>query len=93
MFSQRFGKQVFITEHAIDRMNERNISNKDVLNALENGKIKCKDKTKFWVYHNFINRVDNLVCLAVVDEGVLVIKTVMINWQLRGQDNENKILQ
>jgi len=36
-----------------------------------------------WIYYDFSNRTDNLVCVAIVDKESIIIKTVMINWQLR----------
>jgi len=29
-------------------------------------------------------RSDNLVCAAVINDESIIIKTIMINWQLRG---------
>ncbi len=82
MLSKRFGLPVRITRHARERMRERSISKEELLELLECGEVRKKDAQRMWVYHEFTGRDDNLVCAAVVKEQVLVIKTVMIRWEL-----------
>ena len=82
MFSRRFGLPVRITRHAAARMMERRISEDDLLAVLEWGEVRHKDERRFWVYHALAGRDDNLVCAAVVAEDALVVKTVMIRWEV-----------
>jgi hypothetical protein len=35
----------------------------------------------FWLYKHVAGREDNLLCVAVVIDNVLVIKTVMHHWK------------
>ncbi len=82
MFSKRFHRRVVITRHAIARMQERGIHKGELLALIEGGTVKEKDKQHFWIYHAFAHRHDNLMCAAAVQEENLVIKTVMIRWEL-----------
>ncbi len=41
-----------------------------------------KDDRRLWVYHELEGRDDNLVCAAVVLEDAVVVKTVMIRWEV-----------
>ncbi|MGE0086930.1 MAG: DUF4258 domain-containing protein [Desulfococcaceae bacterium] len=82
MKSKRFHKQIYVTHHAAERMKERNITETMLLDIIENGEIKHKDIKRLWIYKEFSERSDNLICAAVVSEDMLVVKTVMINWQL-----------
>lgn len=83
MFSKRFNKTIQISRHAQFRALERKVSDEYIVDIIEYGKIKIKDKKRLWLYHSFTNRDDNFLCLAVVMEDVLVVKTVMINWELK----------
>ncbi len=84
MYSQRFGKEVVITEHARQRMQERSIDEASLLNLVETGDIQAVDERHLFIYGSLPGRHDNLLCAAVVQEEVLVVKTVMVNWTLRG---------
>lgn len=82
MYNKRFGLTVRITRHARERMKERGVSEGELFLLLENGKIKHKDAQRCWVYGALPGRKDNPVCAAVVLEDELVVKTVMIRWEV-----------
>jgi hypothetical protein len=77
MYSQRFNRSIILTKHAKIRMQERNISEVELLEVIDNSHIRTKDDTHFWSYKNFDYRTDNLICAVLVLESVLVVKTVM----------------
>ncbi len=82
MRSARFGLPIMITRHARSRMQERGVTEAELLELLEYGELRHKDESRLWVHHAFAQRDDNRVCAAVVIENVLVIKTVMIRWEV-----------
>jgi len=53
-----------------------------LLDLIETGECREKDKQRLWLFKAFPDRDDNLICAAVVLEKELVIKTVMIRWEL-----------
>jgi len=63
-------------------MQERGILERDMVELIEHGAIKEKDEQHLWIYHTFSHRHDNLMCAAAVQGKNLVIKTVMIRWEL-----------
>ena len=84
LFSKRFGKNVWVTNHARESMLRRNVDMATLLQVIENGAIKRRDTMNLWVFMHIQERDDNLVCAAVVEQTAVVIKTVMINWELEG---------
>jgi hypothetical protein len=38
-----------------------------------------------WVFTHIQERADNLICAAVVEQAAVVIKTVMVNWELEDE--------
>jgi hypothetical protein len=58
-------------------MVEREISDADLLDIIETGSTKFRDKNHLWVYKHYINRTDNLICAVLVLEHAVIIKTVM----------------
>lgn len=84
-FSERFNKNVRITNHALESMLRRNVDMATLLQVIENGAIKRSDEVNMWVFMHIQERDDNLVCAAVVKQAAVVIKTVMINWELEGK--------
>lgn len=82
-YSERFGKNVWLTNHAIESMAKRRITLPEVKALIELGEYKLIDKRHGWVYYQFLERDDNLVCAAVIEETALIIKTIMIEWQER----------
>ena len=81
MQSKRFGLPVHVTRHAAERMTERNISQKELVDLIDTGMPRYKDETRLWVAKELKGRADNLVCAAVVLEDRLVVKTVMHHFQ------------
>jgi len=77
MFSQRFGRPVVLTLHARRRMAERSIGEDILLKLIERGTVRHKDERRLWIAGHFPDRQDNLLCIAVVLEEAVVIKTVM----------------
>ena len=82
MYSKRFGLNVRITRHAMQRMKERKVSEDELFLLLKNGHIKRKDAQRCWVYAALPGREDNPVCAAIVLEDELIVKTVMIRWEV-----------
>ena len=84
-FSQRFGKNVWVTRHARKSMQKREIDDATLERVLEQGEVKRKGDVDMWIFMHIEGRPDNLVCAAVVEAAALVIKTVMINWELEDE--------
>lgn len=84
-FSRRFGKNVWITRHARNSMLKRAIDDVTLEWVIEEGEIKRKNDIDMWVYAHVDGRQDNLICAAVVEASAVVIKTVMINWELEDE--------
>jgi hypothetical protein len=84
-FSKRFGKNVWITNHARESMQRRRIDVATLERVIEEGKIKRRDEVNLWVFTHIQERADNLICAAVVEQAAVVIKTVMVNWELEDE--------
>jgi len=84
-FSRRFGKNVWITRHARNSMLKREIDDATLERVIEEGEIKRKNDVDMWVYLHIDGRQDNLICAAAVESSAVVIKTVMINWELEDE--------
>jgi hypothetical protein len=82
MFSKRFLLEVRLSHHAKMRMVERRITDEVIMDLLETGMTRYKDEKRLWIYKAYADRNDNLLCIAVVIESVLVIKTVMHHFEL-----------
>ena len=76
-FSNRFNRAIVITKHAQLRMAERGISDADLFDIVETGSTKFRDENHLWVYKLMANRSDNLICVVLVLEHSVIIKTVM----------------
>jgi len=63
-------------------MRERVITDAMLLDLIETGECREKDKQRLWLFKEFPERDDNLICAAVVLEKELVVKTVMVRWEL-----------
>jgi len=83
MFCKRFQREVQVTRHARERLNQRAISENELLELLESGSVKEKDSSRLWIAKHFEKRQDNLVCAAIVLEDKLIVKTVMhhFSWE------------
>ena len=87
-FSQRFHKNVWITNHARESMEKRNIDKSAIMEIINNGDIKQRDEIHLWVYKHIEGRTDNLICAAVIEQQAVIIVTVMTNWELE-EDHED----
>jgi len=83
MHCERFGLEVHITRHARERMVQRNITEIELSALLAEGESRYKDDIRLWIAKYFPGRMDNLLCLAIVLEDRLVVKTVMhhFSWE------------
>lgn len=84
-FSERFGKNVWITRHARESMLRRGVDVAMLERVIEEGEIKHRDTMNLWVFKHFQERTDNLVCAAVIEQAAVVVKTVMIHWELEDE--------
>lgn len=60
-------------------MAKRDITLPEVKQLIEEGNVEYKDDKHGWVYFDFANRNDNLVCAAIIHDQTIIIKTIMIN--------------
>ncbi|CAO1661381.1 DUF4258 domain-containing protein [Halomonas sp. NYA30] len=81
MYSKRFNREVHITRHARERMQQRGLNEAQLSELLETGKTRFKDETRLWIAKAFVQRTDNLICAAVVLEDQLIVKTVMHHFE------------
>jgi hypothetical protein len=82
--STRFGKRVWLTNHAIESMAKRRVTLDQVKTLVELGTYLDKGEGNGWIFHRLEERGDNLVCAAVVNGQALIVKTIMIHWSERG---------
>ena len=82
MFSQRFQRRVQVTRHAVQRMAERDVSDELLLKIIDAGSIRQRYATHLWVWLDVEGRADNLLCVVLVLEQAVVVKTVMHHWEL-----------
>ena len=83
MYSERFGLEVRITHHAMQRMIARSITELELALIIEEGQTRYKDDRRLWIAHRFKERSDNLLCVPVVLEEELIVKTAMhyFSWE------------
>jgi len=83
MYSERFGLEVRITHHAMQRMVARSITELELALIIEEGQTRYKDDRRLWIAHRFKERSDNLLCVPVVLEDELIVKTAMhyFSWE------------
>jgi len=81
--SQRFGKQVHLTHHALRRMEQRGLSREVVMDLIETGTVRQKDAEHWWICRAVEGRPDNHVCAAVLSRQALIVKTLMTHWEER----------
>lgn len=82
MQSIRFNRTVILTRHATLRMIERDITESELLAVIDTGDTRYKDDTHLWAYKHLDNRTDNLICAILVLENVIVVKTIMHNFEM-----------
>ena len=81
MQSVRFGLPIVLTEHAKQRMAERDISASLMLEIIDTGTVKEAGGSHYWLYKHLTQRADNLLCVAAVIENAVVVKTIMHHWE------------
>ena len=83
MYSERFGLEVKITRHALQRMRSRSITEPELALIIEEGQTRYKDEQRLWIAHRFEERSDNLLCVPVALEDKLIVKTAMhhFSWE------------
>ena len=84
-FSKRFGKNVWVTRHARESMLRRKVDADTLKRLIEEGEVKRRDEASLWVFMHIQDRAVNLICAAVVEQAALIVKTVMINWELEDE--------
>ncbi|MDD3352903.1 DUF4258 domain-containing protein [Zoogloea sp.] len=82
MHSRRFDRPIILTRHARLRMDERNISQAELLAVIDTGETRYKDDSHLWAFKHISERADNLVCAVLVLEDSVVVKTVMHHFSL-----------
>lgn len=82
MFSTRFQRIIVITRHAQMRMDERGINEALLLDVIDSGETRYRDTTHLWVFKDFRERSDNLLCAVLVLEDQLIVKTVMHHFEV-----------
>ncbi len=83
MDSIKFNRPIVITRHAKERMEQRNVSDSQLLDIIDNGDTKYSDLTHLWAYKNIAGRDDNFICAVLVLENAVVVKTVMHHFELK----------
>ena len=80
MYSKRFDRPITVTDHGRRRMAERAVSDILLIDLVETGDVRNKDEARLWIAKHYADRSDNLLCVAVVLESAVVVKTVMHNF-------------
>ncbi|RKT47216.1 DUF4258 domain-containing protein [Thiocapsa rosea] len=81
--SDRFGKKVWLTNHAIESMAKRRVTLDEVKTLIEQGTYLPKTDRHGWISHQCDARDDNLICAAIFNGDAVIVKTVMVNWTVR----------
>ena len=66
-------------------MQRRNVDAATLERVIEEGEIKRRNEMNLWVFAHIQERGDNLICAAVVEHAAVVVKTVMVNWELEDE--------
>ena len=53
-----------------------------LLRLIDEGDTRYSDESRLWAWLNVAGRDDNLLCLALVLENAVIVKTVMHRWEL-----------
>lgn len=81
-YSQRFGKPVWLTKHARQRMLARQVTEELLVAVIEHGTILERDHQNVWIFQRTEDPLLGMVCAATVVGDALIIKTVMTHWRL-----------
>lgn len=82
LYSSRFQRPIVITHHAAQRMAERGISGELLLEIIDTGSTRYSDARHLWAWLGIAGRIDNLICVVLVLEDAVIVKTVMHHWEL-----------
>ena len=63
-------------------MQSRNVGADLVLKIIDTGYLRYSDLVRLWAWLELPDRQDNLLCLALVLEDAVVVKTVMHHWEV-----------
>jgi hypothetical protein len=63
-------------------MADRGITEAVLLRVIDEGKTRYRDAEHLWVWLEVPGRDDNLLCVVLVLEGRLIVKTVLHRWEL-----------
>lgn len=63
-------------------MRERFIDDAMLLDLIETGETRYKDAIRLWIFKDYTDRDDNLICAAVVLETTLIVKTIMHHFEI-----------
>ena len=83
-WSGRFQRRVWLTDHALARAAEREIPVETLLDVIETGTLREKDKIQCWIWKAVEERDDNLLCVAVLLADAVIVKTVMHHFDPEG---------
>lgn len=62
-------------------MQERGLSELLLLDLIETGTLKLKDREHGWIFKCYPDREDNLICAAILLGEVVIVKTVMHHFE------------
>nr|VFK65126.1 MAG: hypothetical protein BECKUNK1418G_GA0071005_105716 [Candidatus Kentron sp. UNK]VFK71303.1 MAG: hypothetical protein BECKUNK1418H_GA0071006_105916 [Candidatus Kentron sp. UNK] len=74
--SARFGKRLWLTNHAIESMAKRNVTLHEIMRLIEEREYRAKGETHGWIFRHFPERSNNLMRAAVVNKQTITVKTV-----------------
>nr|VFJ43176.1 MAG: protein of unknown function (DUF4258) [Candidatus Kentron sp. FW]VFJ69703.1 MAG: protein of unknown function (DUF4258) [Candidatus Kentron sp. FW] len=74
--SARFGKRVWLTNHAIESMAKRDVTLHEIMRLIEEGEYRAKGETHGWIFRHFPKRGDNLMCAAVVNKQTIIVNRI-----------------
>ena len=63
-------------------MKERSIDDAMLLDLIETGETRYKDPIRLWIFKDYTDRDDNLICAAVVLETAVIVKTIMHHFEI-----------
>ena len=82
-YSNRFAWNIWLTHHTQAAMSKRGLDEEALLDVIETGTLIEKGNGHWWIHKHIKHRQDNLVCVAVVMGQAVIVKTVMVDWQIR----------
>lgn len=63
-------------------MRDRRVTEDLIVQIVDTGMLRYSDPSRFWAWLEVPGRDDNLICLALVLEDAVVVKTVMHRWEV-----------